>query len=159
MYNKNNTCCFIGHRTINKTDELKNDLYKIIENLIINEKVDTFLFGSKSEFNDLCLKTVINLNDRYPYIKKIYVRAEYPYINEDYKNYLLQTYDKTYYPDKILNSGRAAYIERNYEMIDKSKFCVFYYDENYIPKSKKNSGTKLAYDYAIKKKRVINVCY
>ena len=46
--NKEKTCCFFGHRKINETEELKNRLYEIIENLIVNEKVDTFLFGSKS---------------------------------------------------------------------------------------------------------------
>ena len=39
-------------------------------------------------------------------------------------------------------------------MIDRSSFCVFYYDETYIPKGRK-SGTKIALDYAIKHKKVI----
>ena len=48
------TCCFFGHRKITETDELKSNLYSEIEKLIINEKVNTFLFGSKSQFDDLC---------------------------------------------------------------------------------------------------------
>ena len=47
-------------------------------------------------------------------------------------------------------------------MIDNSSYCVIYYDENYMPPMRKNSkrdlfdyqpksGTKLAYDYAVKK--------
>jgi len=55
------TACFFGHRKIDETDELKNILCGIIEHLIVNEKVDTFLFGSKSEFDSLCLKTVTEL--------------------------------------------------------------------------------------------------
>ena len=51
------TACFFGHRKIDETEELKNKLYEIIEKLIVNEKIDTFLFGSKSEFDSLCLKT------------------------------------------------------------------------------------------------------
>lgn len=43
-----NTCCFFGHRTINETEELKGKLYKTIESLVVNENVDTFLFGSKT---------------------------------------------------------------------------------------------------------------
>ena len=54
--NSFNTCCFIGHREINETDKLKAKLKKIIEELIVNKKVDTFLLGSRSEFNDLCQK-------------------------------------------------------------------------------------------------------
>ena len=58
---KEKTCCFFGHRKIDETEELKNKLSEIIENLIVNENVDTFLFGSKSEFDDLCHKIVTNL--------------------------------------------------------------------------------------------------
>ena len=119
---KTNTCCFFGHRTINETEQLKNKLYEIIEMLIIYENVDTFLFGSKSRFNDLCYELVSAVKEKHSHIKRIYVRAEYPYINNDYKNYLLKSYEDTYYPEKILNSGRAVYVERNCEMIDKSQF-------------------------------------
>ena len=36
--NKEKTCCFFGHRKIDETEELKNRLYEIVENLIVNEK-------------------------------------------------------------------------------------------------------------------------
>ena len=53
-------------------------------------------------------------------------------------------------------------------MIDKADFCIFYYNENYTPIKKSNnlffadkqtnSGTKIAYNYAIKnKKEIINI--
>ena len=145
-----NTCCFFGHRTINETEELKSKLIEVIEELICEKQVDTFLFGSKSQFNSLCLELVTELKEKYPHIKRIYVRAEYPDINEQYTNYLLESYEKTYYPEHIRNSGRAAYVERNYEMINKSKFCIVYYDEQNAPTTRK-SGTKIAIDYAIKK--------
>ena len=154
---KEKTCCFFGHRTINETDELRERLREIIEKLIIENSVDTFLFGSKSRFNSLCQETVTELKEKYPHIKRVYVRAEYPYINEDYKNYLLESYEDTYYPEKILGSGRASYIERNYEMIDNSNYCIVYYDESTAPTIRK-SGTKIALDYAIKKgKEIINI--
>ncbi len=143
-----NTCCFFGHRTINETDELKSKLNEIIEKLILDENVDTFLFGSKSRFNSLCQETVTKIKEKYPHIKRIYVRAEYPYINDDYKNYLLESYEDTYYPEKIIGSGRAVYIERNYEMINNSKFCIVYYDE--LNTANRKSGTKIALDYAVK---------
>jgi uncharacterized phage-like protein YoqJ len=153
---KNYTCCFFGHRTINETEELKSKLYEIIEKLIVEKQVDTFLFGSKSRFNSLCLETVTKIKQKYPHIKRVYVRAEYPEINEQYTNYLLKSYEDTYYPEKILGSGRAVYVKRNYEMIDKSHFCIAYYDEAYTPTNRK-SGTKIALDYAIKKKKHIFV--
>lgn len=149
-----NVCCFLGHRTINETEKLKAQLIEKIEKLIVEDFVDTFLFGSKSRFNSLCLELVTQLKENYPHIKRVYVRAEYPYISEDYKKYLLKNYEDTYYPENIINSGRASYVERNYEMINNSHFCVVYYDEKGGPTTRK-SGTKIALDYAIKKRKKI----
>lgn len=152
-----NTCCFIGHREITETKDLKIKLKIIIEKLIMEEKVDTFLFGSKSRFNDLCLEIVSGLKEKYPDIKRIYVRAEYKYIDDNYKNYLLKFYEDTYFPEKITEANKAVYVERNFEMIDKSELCVIYYDSKKAPINRK-SGTKMAFDYAVKKgKKVINV--
>ena len=70
--------------------------------------------------------------------------------------YLLKSYDDTYYPEKIISAGRAVYVERNYHMIDKSKVCVVYFNNDYKPNSRKSSridiqlksGTEVAYKYA-----------
>ena len=154
---KRYTCCFFGHRTINETKELKANLIEIIKKLITEEKVDTFLFGSKGRFNNLCLEAVTEIKEKHPHIKRVYVRAEYPYIDDHYKSYLLKSYEDTYYPEKIMNSGRASYVERNYEMIDNSQFCIVYYDEQRAQAIRK-SGTKIALDYAVKQcKKIIRV--
>ena len=167
---KEKTCCFFGHRKIDETAELKNKLYEIIENLIVNEKVDTFLFGSKSQFDDLCHKTVTELKEKYPHIKRIYVRSAFQHIPDWYEDSLLEHYEDTYFPEHMAKAGRASYVERNQEMINKSDFCIFYYDENYLPPRRKNSrkdlfdyqpksGTGVAYEFAMKKKdkQVFNV--
>ena len=130
---------------------------ELIEKRMVDEKVDTFLFGSKSRFNSLCLEVVTEIKEKYPYIKRVYVRAEYPYISEDYKTYLLKSYEDTYYPEKILNSGKASYVERNYEMINSSYFCILYYNELNTSITRK-SGTKIAFDYAVNQgKKIITV--
>lgn len=154
---KNYTCCFFGHRNINVTEKLKNNLYQKIESLIVDEKVDIFLFGSKSRFDDLCLETVTKLKEKYSHIKRIYIRAEFPVISDSYKEYLLKHYEDTYYPEKILNAGRAVYVERNFYMVDKSRFCIVYYNESEIPSTRK-SGTKTALNYAIKNKKELIFC-
>lgn len=162
-------CCFFGHRKIAEADKLEARILAAVEDLILNKKVDTFLFGSKSQFDELCLKSVTALKEKYPHIKRIYVRAEFAQINDDYKKYLLEHYEDTYYPQKMIGAGKAAYVERNQEMIDNSSFCVVYYDESYMPPRRKNSrrdltdyqpksGTKMAYDYAVKHNlEIINV--
>lgn len=149
-----NTCCFIGHRTINETEELKTQLCGIIEKLILSENIVTFLFSSKSRFDSLCLELVTKIKEKYPHINRVYVRAEYPYISENYEKYLLKSYDSTYYPEKIKGAGKSAYVERNCEMIDESRFCVFYCDETNVPATRK-SGAKIALDYAVKRGKQI----
>lgn len=148
------TCCFFGHRHIHETEELKVKLHRIVEQLIVNEKVDTFLFGSKSRFNDLCHEIVTKIKETYPHIQRTYVRAEFPVISNEYKAYLLKDYENTYYPEKALGAGKAVYIKRNYEMINNSRFCVVYCNDTYLPVGRK-SGTKIALNYAVKKQRVI----
>ncbi|MBO5452739.1 MAG: hypothetical protein J6A69_02105 [Clostridia bacterium] len=78
----------------------------------------------------------------------------------------MESYEDTYYPEKMIDAGKAAYVERNYEMIDNSRYCICYYDENYTPPRRKNSrrdlfdyqpksGTRMAFDYANKRNLMI----
>lgn len=160
---ENKACCFIGHRQIKKSTELRENLITLIEDLIINKNVNNFFFGSKSKFDDYCYEIVTELKEKYPHIKRVYVRSAYQHIPDWYEDSLLEHYEDTYFPEHMAKAGRASYVERNQEMINKSDFCIFYYDENYLPPRRKNSkrdlfdyqpksGTGVAYDYAMKKK-------
>lgn len=155
--------CFIGHKNINKNEGLICLLTEVVITLI-RKGVDTFLFGSMSEFNNLSWEVVTKLKKEYPYIKRIYVRSAYQHLDKAYEEYLLKFYEETYFPEKVENAGKYSYVERNCEMIDNATYCVFYYNENYIPikqqskhglQTKRNSGTKIAYKYATKKKKEI----
>ena len=146
--------CFIGHRTIEKTEELKILLKETVVTLI-KKGATSFLFGSKSVFNNLAWEVVTQLKKEYPYIKRVYVRSTYQNIEKSYEEYLLQFYEETYFSPKLEKAGKGSYIKRNYEMIDSSTYCVFYYDESYVASLKRNSGTKIAYIYAVKKKKKI----
>ena len=149
--------CFIGHRSIQKKEDLKSSLKQTILDLI-HKGATTFLFGSKSEFDDLAWETVTELKTTYSFIKRVYVRSANQNISTSYEKYLLESYEETYFPPKLEKAGKYSYVERNYEMIDNSMYCIFYYNENYIPQSKRTSGTKIAYKYAIrKKKQIINL--
>ena len=73
----------------------------------------------------------------------------------------MKEYDLVYVPEKLRLAGRAVYVERNQVMIEASTYCVFYFDPsceqpkpNEPPRKKKfTSGTKLAYEYAMQRKR------
>ena len=157
---------FIGHRNPKFDNDFRLQLKNKILTLIDEKNADTFLFGSRSAFDALCLDIVTEIKLIRPHIKRVYVRASYPFIDESYKKYLLGYYDETYIPDQVIYAGKAAYVERNKYLIDKADVCIFYYNENYQPpltlskKKQKNSyqqksGTKIAYDYAVQKKKAI----
>jgi len=175
-------CSFFGHRVIVITEELKIRLLKIIEDLIVKCNVQTFLFGSKSMFDDLCYEIVTCLKEtKYPSIKRIFYScsSEACYLEKDRKVWE-EYYKKINKKEKFYGfeenfehktkfvAGKASYVERNYAMINDSDYCVFYYNQNYKPQMKKQSnryinnhpqksGTAIAYAYAKhKKKFVIN---
>lgn len=163
------TACFIGHREIEETETLKERIYNIIEDLIVSFGITHFLFGSNSRFDSLCYEIVSKIKNKYPHIKRIYVRAQFQKISKEYEQYLLKEYEETFFSEKAAGAGKASYIQRNRDMIDKSSVCVVYYNENYSPKIKQlkssavlkkntSSGTALAVKYAQNKnKDIINV--
>ena len=169
MNGEKKTCCFFGHRKISEAENLKTKVYEIMENLILHNNVETFLMGSKSDFDSLCRKVISELKEKYTHINRIYIRAEYEYINDDYEKYLLKDCEKTFYSERAKCAGKAVYAERNFEMIDKSDYCIIYYKDDYLPSRRKNnrndlfyyqpkSGTYIAYQYTIKRnKETINV--
>lgn len=173
-------CCFLGHRKIVITEELKHELVEIIEDLIVNHNVRTFLFGSRSDFDYLCHFVVSELKEKFPDIKRIAYtcksescvleneREKWEEIYSRYQNkevHLLGVEEEFEHKTKY-TAGKASYVERNQAMINDSDYCIFYYDENYLPSSRKRSnrdigyyqpksGTRLAYDYAKQKKKII----
>ena len=161
--------CFIGHREIEITTKLKESITIFIENLIQKENAYIFLFGSRSEFDKLCYDIVTKLKEKYSYILRVYVRSSYENIDASYEKYLLENYEKTFFPKRCKSSGKSSYIQRNQAMIDASDFCIFYYNEKYLPKrnitknevlaNKPKSGTAIAYKYAIQKKKSIKNFY
>lgn len=168
MSQTNKICCVIGHRKIDDTEALRKRVYDTIIALI-GEGADTFLFGSRSKFDSLCLEIVTDIKQRFPHIRRIYVRAEYSNISEDYERYLLSMYDETYFPENVKGAGRASYVKRNFDMIDKADLCIFYYNKDCKPPVKTatrkqlfsyqpKSGTKVAFEYAtLKKKTILNL--
>ena len=146
--------CFIGHKTIENKEEIRVLLKETLLTLI-EKGVETFLFGSMSEFDELSWEVVTEIKKEKSFIKRVYVRSAFPSISKTYEKYLLKFYEETYFPEKIESAGKYSYVERNYEMIDNSDFCIFYFNKNYVPTPLRKSGTQIAYSYAEKKKKKI----
>ena len=157
-------CCFIGHRKIEKTPELREKLINTVRWLITEKDTSKFLFGDKSDFDDFCQEVVKELKNEFPHIKRVYLRTTYPELGEPYLGYILRGFEDTYVPKGVENAGLARYVERNQAMINASDYCIFYYNPKYQPPRRKyskrsvgdyqpKSGTKMAYEYAEKQKR------
>ena len=180
---RHKTCSFFGHRNIQITQNLKTELYNLIKMLIEKNNVTTFLFGSRSNFIDLCHQIVTQLKANYPNIKRIAYPCQHEMcilerdkpLWEDtfFKVFKKQIEFNTYeqeveFKEKYI-SGKAGYLKRNQAIINASDYCIFYYDKNYLPPKRKasksavntyqpQSGTAIAYNYAIKtQKTTINV--
>ena len=174
---KGKVCCFIGHRKIDKSVELTQKVRNVINDLIENKGVNTFLFGSRSEFDDLCHSIITELQKNNPQIKRIMYtcRSEYAVKKEEKKdlekswsellkrNITLKDYDGEMMSDRLWSAGKASYVERNQDMINASDYCVFYYNPQYLPPKRKyskrdvceyqpKSGTQIAFDYANQRK-------
>ena len=134
---------------------------------LLEQGVATFLFGDHSEFNTLCYKVVSELREVYPQIRRILcphihligTASDYPDADAYTMQFLLDGYEDSICPDGVAAAGKAAYVERNQAMIQASDFCVFYFNNEYLPASRKESkkaiksyqpksGTGVAFDYA-----------
>ena len=130
---------FLGHRKIENREIIRSITTAVIAKLIA-QGADTFLFGSRSEFDSLCHEIVSEFKRNNPQLKRVYVRAEYEFISDDYIAYLLERFESTFFPKEVSNAGRAAYVKRNQVMIDLCDLAVIYYDENVSP-ANSHSGT------------------
>lgn len=147
-------CCFIGHRKIERSPELISRLEWLLEKLI-KSGTDCFIFGDHSEFNTLCHDTVTVLQGKYPHVRRIHYRTEYEELSDSVRRFFLSGYEDSICPKGVARSGKAAYVKRNRAMIDNSDICLFYYDKKYQPGVNTKSGTRLAFEYAIKKNKTV----
>ncbi len=170
-----NACCFIGHRKIEDKEAVQEKVKEVVGKLIVEKGVRTFHFGSRSEFDDICHAVVTEFQRSYPDIVRINYNCRSEYVvKKDEREKLegiesevlkkevkLKDFERGEISDKVYGAGKASYVERNEEMIDNSVYCVFFYKEDYKPASKnfrqsnKTSGTKLACDYAVRKKKMV----
>ncbi len=164
------SCCFIGHRKITDKELVFVAVKRTVQRLILEKGVKTFHFGSKSEFDDICHLVVSELQNKYPDIVRINYncKSEYPVkpnekadLQENLRRLLkkdirLKDYESSKISNRTINAGKASYVERNQDMIDDSDYCVFFYTQEYgLTQDGTSSGTKLAYDYAVRKKKTI----
>ncbi len=161
------TVCSIGHRNANITSETQTEIQNAIIDLIENKGVDTFLFGQRMDFEETIYDIVSTLRQKYS-LTRIYYQLYYPDDEEFVAHCCPKYFEKCVYAEEQRNAGYATYIQRNKAMIRNSDYCLFFYDENYLPPRRvfakrfvldyqPKSGTALAYRFAVQqKKEIIN---
>lgn len=161
-------CSFFGHRDTEQTEELKQKVRETVERLIVEEGVDTFLFGSRSKFDELCHMVVTELKEKYPHIQRIAylcrheaacLVGEGAKIKQQIKRLTgrdeyVNEYEDIKKSDRVNSAGRVSYVERNQWMVDESDITFIHIDKGYCIKNK-NSETALIYRYAKSRKRII----
>ena len=161
-------CSFFGYRDTPQTEELKEKVSEMVERLIVEEGVDTFLFGSRSKFDELCHMVVTELKDKYPYIQRIAYLCKHEAgcwagagaeeqrrIKElTGRDVYVREFEDIKKSDRVNSARRATYVERNQWMIDASAVVVINFNKQYLL-NKIISGTKYAYQYALKINKII----
>ena len=164
------TCSFFGHRDTPQTEELKQKIRETVERLIIEEGVDTFLFGSRSNFDELCHIVVTELKEKYPNIRRIAYLCKHESgclvgagmeqrrrIKElTGRDVYVPEYEDIRKSDRVNSAGRASYVVRNYWMVENSDYVIIYIKKNYSL-SRSISGTWVVYQYAIKKNIIVSL--
>ena len=165
-------CSFFGHRDTPQTEELKQKVREAVERLIAEEGVDTFLFGSRSKFDELCHIVVTELKEMYPHIQRIAYLCKHETaclvgVGMSLKHQIKELTGRDVYvpeyedikkSDRVNSAGRASYVERNYWMVDDGEYFVVYHNEDYEltqnneDKSKIKSGTRRILNYIGMKK-------
>ena len=135
---------FCGHGNVQYSDEIRESLYTIIEDLI-KQGADEFLLGGYGSFDLMAAHTVKSLKEKYPHIESVLV---VPYINRGFDKDL---YDCSEYPPLENVPMRFAILKRNEWMVRSADVIVAYISHDW-------GGAAKTLSYAShKKKRIINI--
>ncbi len=126
---KRYTCCFDGNVGVESTEALYTKVYDIVEKLITEEKVNTFLFETKKGFEGIGFTIVLALRLKYPHIQRIRVSTGVPFISDFCMDDSLEGFDDTYYPGRILYTEKLVYQGQKGERTKLSGFCAIYDEE------------------------------
>ncbi len=146
-----NSCSFFGHRTTVVSNETKQKIKNVIENLIKIENYEIFYFGEFGDFDDVCYEIVSEIKLTYPNIKRVYVATNDKALLK-HKRICIKTYEEQITLPLTFEWWYQIIYYRNLAIIDNSNFVVFYVE------NEQNSGANKALRYAIKtKKQHINL--
>ena len=146
-------CSCFGHFNVDITDELTART-RIEIDKAINDGVRIFLFGGRSDFDDLCYDLVTEKRNANPQlgIKRVFCFPLEKQLRKPPRWFSIKEYEALECPAKDFDYWYTSIYYRNLAMIDNSDLILFCVEQ------RENSGAYKAYRYALKKhKCVVNM--
>ena len=153
MFTVEKTCSCFGHSDVEITDELTARTRIEIDRAVADD-VRIFLFGGRSDFDDLCYDLVTEKKNANPQlnIKRVFCFALDKQLRKPPSWFVRKEYEALECPTKDFDYWYTAIYYRNLAMIDQSDLILFWVEE------RENSGAYKTYCYAVKKhKRIVNL--
>lgn len=131
MYNKNETCCFTGHRNI--PTEALGQLRRALEKEVLRAYglgIRSFIAGGALGFDMLAAHTVLALKSTYPDVKLTVAvpcrdhDAKWSAASKDELKQILAEADRVTYVSEAYDRG--CMFRRNRYMVDRSCICISY---------------------------------
>ncbi len=147
------TCSCFGHSKVNITDELIARTRIEIDKAVA-DGVRIFLFGGRSDFDDLCYDLVTEKRNAEPQldIKRVFCFALDEQLRKPPRWFIKKEYEALECPTKSFDYWYTSIYYRNLAMIDQSDLILFWVEKREI------SGAYKTYRYAVKKqKNIINL--
>ena len=147
MFNKNETCCFTGHR------DIPTELYPSVKNALKKELLKVcadgvrgFIAGGALGFDMICAETVLELKETYEDITLTLAipcrghDAKWRESSKDELNRIAKLADEVVYVSEQYEKG--CMFRRNRYMVDRSCICISYC-------TKSTGGSRYTVDYAL----------
>ena len=148
------TCSFFGHREIERTQALYDELALAIKNAI-ELGCRTFYFGGYGEFDELCYELTTKIKEERPSLglKRIFCVARAEHLRKKNRYFCPEDYEDAVYLQPAFEGWYKSIYYRNLAMIDESWVVIFYAEK------RKDSGAYKAYEYAVKSKdkKIVNL--
>lgn len=147
------TCSCFGHSEVDITDDLIARTRAAIDKAVA-DGIRIFLFGGRSDFDDLCYDLVSEKRNAEPQlnIKRVFCFALDKQLRKPPRWFIKKEYEALECPTKDFDYWYTAIYYRNLAMIDQSDLILFWVEQ------RENSGAYKTYLYAFKKhKRFVNL--
>ncbi len=147
------TCSCFGHTYVDITDDLiartKTEIDKAVA-----DGVRIFLFGDRSDFDDLCYDLITEKRNAEPWlnIRRVFCFSLETQFRKPPRWFIPKEYEALDCPLKIYDYWYTSIYYRNLAMIDQSDLILFWVEP------RENSGAYKTYQYAVRKhKRIVNL--